>query len=186
MGSSSSKVSRKFPTRAAPTPGKVYRPVKDLGSYQLDNPPSGAARNRPTPEIQEERTQSIEADGKDPHLLAMLRKAGPVKYTPKEPEPTVQTADPMADIFSARKKYATNSFVEEDSTAPRKFIEVSELIAILDARKQDVAEEDIQRQYNLHGTVLSRLGREVTTPTITGESDDYGNRKATWTSPTPT
>ena len=178
MGSSGSKVARKLPRRQKiPDINKVYDPVKDLGQYKVGD----AASNRPAPQISEARDTRIETDGKDPQLLDMLRRAGPVKYNDSQgPNVTTGMHDPLRSMYENRKRLVQEVATEEDSATPRRFIEISEIVAILDARKQGISDEDIVQRFNTDKEVLTRLGRMVNTPTQTGEKDDNGNSKAVW------
>lgn len=120
----------------------------------------------------------------------------------------VQRADPLDGMWRARQRLAEEVARESgeddglvpsaaaaagtsagaapassiDRTAPvvRRHLEMSEIVAILDARKRGEDLSRVLRRFNGDASILDRLGNAVNTPTQIGETDDTGNAKAEW------
>lgn len=187
---------RKFPTRV-PDVDRVYRPVKDLGEYAAEAP---ALQNRPDKDtvVEGDRTAPVDLDGQDPQFLQMLRRAGPVQYgdgdkgkkgkgpvtLPDIGGTETVPRDPMGDMFAARQRLQRDrddlAEAPVDGEARRTTLEMSDLVALLDARKAGASDADLEARFRLDPSLLPRLGRAVNTPTETGERDALGNGKAVW------
>ncbi len=185
MGSSTSKAGRTLSKTPSTLPNLIARDVRadavPRSNPQATSPMPGATQNRPTPEIQEVRNARIEEDGQDPQLLEMLRQVGPVKYPAAAKDIKPQALDPLRSMYAARKRLGEEATAQiENPPSVRTHVEIHEILQILDARKRGATDAEIVAQFKLDGSVLSRLGRGVNTPTRIKENDENGNSKAVW------
>ncbi|BFZ55353.1 hypothetical protein PYCC9005_002393 [Savitreella phatthalungensis] len=191
-------------------PPSTVRVANDAARGDRSAPASRAAL------ASSEKPRDIAEDGQDPHFLQMLRGVGPVRYGEpdagrKQGLAGVQTApsdgktsarkDPLSGMWTARTRIAEEIAREQEALeasgqlspdgkpmAPvkRKHLEMSEITALLDARKRAGGDDNaagvkaVLDRYDIDPSVLVRLGRGVNTPTQTTEKDEHGNAKAVW------
>ncbi|KAJ3564476.1 hypothetical protein NP233_g8269 [Leucocoprinus birnbaumii] len=192
MGSSASKAARKLPKRAEPptwagkrTPGPT------------DVPPAGVTREQVREKLaSEHRTEAIEQDARDPHLLANLQSLGPVKVDhhmkPTRPEPA---ASNTARLFQARYRHEQDLEATRQSSrqaGPSTQLNTTQLVNVLNARKgaaDPEAVKNVTREMGIDFGKVERIARFVNTPSVSKEGvrttvDNMGNEqtiaKAIW------
>ena len=108
-------------------------------------------------------------------------------------------SDPLDGMWRARERLAaevarengedgdgtntpttTTTNTSGTATTTRRHLEMSEIVAILDARKRGQDLAAVARRFNASPDVIDRLGSAVNTVTQIGETDDNGNAKAEW------
>jgi hypothetical protein len=141
---------------------------------------------------------------KDVKFLDMLKRAGyggpldgssatvssNTPSTSKQPTsvsiPQEAPANPSGNLFTARKQLAeevkahTEKLEESLGQTQRQWLEMSEIVRLLDARKQGASDAELDERFGLHPSVLARLGKRINTPTVTEATDDHGNAKGVW------
>ncbi|KDQ12310.1 hypothetical protein BOTBODRAFT_34597 [Botryobasidium botryosum FD-172 SS1] len=186
MGSSSSKVARKLPTRAKPTWAGSRTNIEAGTAEGRPAPPLRA----PLPEASETRSDAIERDAKDPHFMANLSRIGQVNVP--NPAAAVRTANHMKHVLSTLQA----SEEEAASLSPiQNRLHASSLSELLDERKSITSTRelaDLAKRYGIDVEVLEGVAKYVNSPSV-GESgttrtvDEQGEEKitmqATWVDP---
>ncbi|KAF8520220.1 hypothetical protein BU17DRAFT_89217 [Hysterangium stoloniferum] len=182
MGGSASKVGRSLPTKAA----------RSAVKYDGSTPGSSNAPFRSPPPFRSTKDHVIEADGKDPQLLANLRVIGQVKVPPGSP--TIRAANQVVDMYRAR------DISEQQAASSRPVLNhlgAGALSNLLEDRKHIVAPPDLGQlatRYTIDVSVLNDLVRFVNSPSIAEgtvvrsvNSDNGAERitmEAVWIEPT--
>ncbi|KAI0637142.1 hypothetical protein C8Q77DRAFT_550541 [Trametes polyzona] len=154
MGSASSKATRKLP-KAPPAWAGARTP-----SAGENVPPRPAM-----PGASETKTEAIEQDSKDPHLLANLSKLGQVRV-----DHHMQAVKPAAD--QAQRLFQTRLRSEDEARSarpPRNHLVAASLMDLLEERKYVATPqklEELAKQYGMDLDKLERLARYVNSVSV--------------------
>jgi len=159
MGSSTSKVSRKYP-KCPELPSQAARAVLQANRSKPVVPRSQLAESH--------RSEAIEKDAADPDFLSNLSRLGPVRV-----DHHMQTVRPEASntthLFESRSKSELSSSIKPT----KNMVYVSILSDLLDKRKAIHSKQDIEalsKEFGVEIETLDRLTRFVNSPSIDSSS----------------
>ncbi|KAF5357869.1 hypothetical protein D9756_001825 [Leucocoprinus leucothites] len=168
MGSSASKAARKLPKRAEP-PAWVGKRTPGPS----DPKPAGVTREQVQEQLaSEHKSEAIEQDARDPHLLANLQQLGPVKVDHHMKTIRPEAASNTAQLFQARQQQEQNLETAQQNpgrTASSSQFYAAQLASVLNARKSATdrgAVESVTRDLGIDLAKVESIVRFVNTPSV--------------------
>jgi len=175
MGSSSSKVVRKLPTRTKPSWG--------------NNPPRPAPPAHPTV-TEQQNLRAVDHNEKNPDFMSNLKQLGQVVVPNPQAMAQSRTATPYAQTLRhTLQVLQTSEDQAASSTITPNHLLASSLSELLDARKSVSSAEELvalAKTYKIEPATLERLARHINTPSVSQAGvtlalDGDGGERATMT-----
>ncbi|KAG1877626.1 hypothetical protein DFJ58DRAFT_850877 [Suillus subalutaceus] len=164
MGSSASKTARTLPKEKSSWAG-ARTPLKQDSAQEI---------RRPRPLAFENKTDAVEADGKDPQFMSKLSQLGPVRVDHHmrsvRPVRNLVLDSSQADYVQQMHRSRLQSEVEAlPSHSTQNRLLASSLSELLEARKTVKSQAELQalaEQYHIDVTQLDKLAKFINTPSI--------------------